>query len=197
MTTTKTFNVGKYNPADDSSDDHYALRLKHEITDGVVIDQRLVSPSVGSDEAWLPCLCGCRRTSPTINAGKSKFIQGHDAKFKGVLLRAHLAGAVVTTVGLTGVDVDSALDVAKSLGWVHYLSDAQKRHRVAAAARGERDKTKALRVKARSAEKASLVASAEKAVAKKAPAKKAPAKKAPAEPARVKRAYNRKASPAA
>lgn len=63
------------------------------------------------------CNCGCGE-----EAGRD-FRQGHDAKLKSALIKAHQAGEKVTVGGRTA----SALAVAERRGWGHFLQRAGKR----------------------------------------------------------------------
>ena len=71
------------------------------------------------------CHCGCG----TQTAKNRRFRQGHDARFKGVLMRAHVAGTTITLVHhITKDEVQmSAMDVANTYGWGKYLEDAAMR----------------------------------------------------------------------
>ena len=72
------------------------------------------------------CHCGC---TLQVNKGK-RFRQGHDARFKGILIRAHLAGADVT-IHNGSIDVTTAAArFAQDYAWEHYLRDAQYRAEV-------------------------------------------------------------------
>lgn len=106
----KRFDPTTYDPTTDSS----------KIGKG---DANTVRISRGTDKA-LTCQCGCGNTSERIVAGKSRFLQGHDARFKGVLIRAYLADAQLTIDG----KLTTALDEAKSQGWIKLLSEAKARH---------------------------------------------------------------------
>lgn len=106
----KRFDPTTYNPNLDSSD-----KGKGKL-DTVRIDR-------GTDKAPT-CACGCGQTSERITAGKSRFLQGHDARFMGVLIRAYLANVELTING----KVVSALDEAKAQGWIKILSEAKARH---------------------------------------------------------------------
>jgi hypothetical protein len=63
------------------------------------------------------CNCGCGE-----EAGRD-FRQGHDAKLKSALIKAHLAGEKVTVDGRTA----SARTVSERRGWGHFLQRASER----------------------------------------------------------------------
>lgn len=71
------------------------------------------------------CLCGCggETTSETAD-----FLPGHDAKYKGILSRAHLRGDIVVWVDSDGSATTpaTARDLADERGWSKYLDQAEK-----------------------------------------------------------------------
>jgi hypothetical protein len=80
------------------------------------------------------CTCGC---GMTVNKGR-KFRQGHDAKLKGALIEAHLAGVEVTIdYGGSAVTTD-ALSAAAAYGWGHFLDNAYARRVTIESKRAER-----------------------------------------------------------
>lgn len=75
----------------------------------------------------LTCHCGCGETPKGKNA---LFAMGHDARLRGKLIRAALAGAEVRTVYPAQPDsdsVDSAETVLDQYGWGKYLTEAELR----------------------------------------------------------------------
>jgi len=104
------FNPNTYNPTTDSSPSYT----------GTAHDLHLVI-----EEGQ--CQCGCELQS---NKGK-RFRQGHDAKLKGKLIRAYLAGYdVLRTQG--GITVgDSALNYAGQYNWTSYLERAAAKNSAA------------------------------------------------------------------
>lgn len=161
------FNTEKYDPRTDSSAGTDQHRAASRTERGVI----LVTPEG-------KCLDGC---GAEIGKGK-RFVQGHDARLKGILIRAHLAGAPVTTWnGKTNVKTASAVEFAKTLStdkfdWVEMLEKSKAAHDTPRPARKR---------------------PAKKVAAKKAPAKKAPAKKPAAKKTPAKKAAKRPAKKAA
>lgn len=139
------FNPATYDPAADST--------PNTSGEGLV---RVISRIEGRDKTVVE-LCHSGSGEP-VTSGR-RFRQGGDAQLKGKLIRAHLAGAKVTTVSAEGTSTATALAVAKTYGWEAYLKAAEERQNERTAARKVREATK-------------------KAAAKKSPAKKAAAKKA-------------------
>src|SRR5262245_13455467 len=69
-----------------------------------------------------PCLCGCGEF-PTRET--ADFVPGHDAKLKGALVKAHLAGeGFLVRVGDTEVE-KTALEVAEERDWEAFLLVAE------------------------------------------------------------------------
>lgn len=120
----------KYNPASDSTP---ALQKKAAETGRVTLD-------------WTDgtCLCGCK------GEAAGRFQPGHDARMKGKLMRAHIAGVGLTIIeGKESVDA-SALQVAGILSstkydWKAAIEDGAK----AAKTRAEAAAKKAAEVKAK------------------------------------------------
>lgn len=70
------------------------------------------------------CPCGCRQAP----VGKNRvFRMGHDARLRGKLIRAHVAGFEVAQVGPGLLISGPAMTVAHNLGWDHYLEEAARR----------------------------------------------------------------------
>lgn len=111
------FNPNTYNPVDDSTPG-LSLATHAEYKGCVVLVQ--------SDPVHCPCGCD---TKP--NGAKSKFVQGHDARLKGVLIRAHLTGTKVAYLedrsGKHKATPQTAMTVAKTHGWGDHLAYAQER----------------------------------------------------------------------
>lgn len=107
------FNAETYDPKMDSSHGTSGVRGRHNL-EGVV---------VRSQEGR--CLCGCGETVG------SKFKMGHDARFKGVLIRAHITSTPIHHVNPgddTKVVTRSAIQVAKELGWDSRVREGANRY---------------------------------------------------------------------
>lgn len=73
------------------------------------------------------CPCGCE--SFPRNA-KSKFVIGHDARFKGILIRAHLTGTSIRYFDIATQELvtpENPMHIARDLGWEQYLKDAAEK----------------------------------------------------------------------
>lgn len=81
------------------------------------------------------CPCGCFEV-PT--GKKRSFLMGHDARFKGKLIRAHISGADVTHVileekgsiksgAVRKIETNTAMELATRHGWEHVLEAAAER----------------------------------------------------------------------
>lgn len=140
------FNPSTYDPAADSTPG------TSDGAEGVV---RVIGRLEGRDKTIVElCHSG---SGDAVTPGR-RFRQGGDARLKGILIRAHLAGVKITTVTAEDTTTATALQVAKSYGWEPYLKAAEQRQ-------GERNAARKARETAR------------KTAAKKAPAKKAAARK--------------------
>jgi hypothetical protein len=142
------FNPATYDPAADSSNG----KSQSGTLTLVVAD--------GEDAL---CLSG---NGKPVSKGR-KFSQGGDAQLKGKLMRAHATGTKVTVVGAGGkAKTQTAMALAKELGWDGYLT----RFAEGVATRAQAAKDRA----ANQAEKAKAAKAAAKAngSAKKAPAKR-------------------------
>lgn len=117
------FNPNTYDPAADSSPDTEGYREPDEGRElqGVILDRTQVEGDDG--ELFDACQCGCR--SP-LNPGR-RFVQGHDARLKGILMRAHLAGVEVHVLQGGMLISTDAMDEAKDQGWAQFLKDAKAR----------------------------------------------------------------------
>jgi histone H1/5 len=173
------FNPTNYNPADDSSP-------------GAPSNGNLVL--IYKDDQACRCGCGGAPKNP-----KRRFIQGHDARLKGMLIRAAVTDTTVEIrQGKEKPATLSATSAAKVFGWGQ-VATAKARHteaeRTAKAKAAERAKVTAAKRDAITASKATKAAEKAKAAKAKAVAKrdsdrtkaaakkatkKAPAKKAPA-----------------
>ncbi len=105
------FNASKYDPRIDSSKGTKALRSSG--LDGVLL-------KVADGE----CVCGC---GDRPKRAGSKFVQGHDARLRGILTRAHLTGHPVTLVRGDEVTTTSAEAVAVEHRMEHHLAAAADR----------------------------------------------------------------------
>lgn len=70
------------------------------------------------------CRCGCG--DPLTNPKRS-FLQGHDARYKGLLQRAYRANESVAIVEGGAVVSSDALSLAEDRGWGHFMTEAPKR----------------------------------------------------------------------
>lgn len=126
-------NYAKYDPRIDSSEgaeDYWADRNAESGSQeaaGFYPDETVILITGGPDEAGelvTFCPCGCGQ----VPQGKGRtFRMGHDARLKGILIRAHVAGFEVARVGGGGITSSSALTYAQFFGWGAYLEAAAKR----------------------------------------------------------------------
>lgn len=149
------FNPNTYDPSSDSSP-------------GAPKTGNLVL--VYKDEFACRCGCGDKPKNP-----KRKFVQGHDARLKGALIRAAATGTKVEVRQGKTTDVITAEAAAKVFGWSAIISKAKASYADKAKASEARAKATA----ARKAEASKKAAAKAKAATKKAPAKKAAKKAAP------------------
>lgn len=108
------FNPERWKPSDDSSPGYRTLDPKSVVLKVTV-----------TDGGRLGCPCGCGE----IPLGtKAVFCMGHDARLRGILIRAHLMGVPVRywTQGVLG-DPKDAYDIAAGYYWKSYLDDAAMR----------------------------------------------------------------------
>lgn len=75
------------------------------------------------------CICGC---GSKTNSERSQFLQGHDARLRGILLRAQLHDRpiVISSDGESVATTTTARKMAAELGWSHALEAAQGRAKV-------------------------------------------------------------------
>lgn len=81
------------------------------------------------------CPCGCRETP---KGGDRIFCMGHDARYRGKLIRAHVAGIEVVEAGNGGLTSGAAMTFAAQFGWESYLEAAGEREAGRRAAKIER-----------------------------------------------------------
>lgn len=111
------FNDKKYDPGDDSSADRKTEARERGI---VILDVKSRPDGNG-----IGCPCGCGH----VPVGKkSRFMMGHDAKLRGILIRAHLTGTKMVEVidGKEGA-VISAMMMSQHYDWAPYLKQAELR----------------------------------------------------------------------
>lgn len=114
-------NLNKYRPREDSSPGTEGIRTRMpQLENDVILVVR------AND-----CLCGC--TQPPAGT-KSKFRMGHDARYRGKLIRAHVTGTKITIINSTTNEEDPLVVVsadpmalAKEHGWSDYLTIAAER----------------------------------------------------------------------
>jgi hypothetical protein len=106
------FNANKWTPGDDTSpgrrtDDPSRVVLNWHYDDA---------------EKRFGCPCGCNGMP---QGKKTKFAMGHDARLRGILIRAHLMAVEIRYI-VNGVTMEpmSAMEVAKKYDWKEYLDTA-------------------------------------------------------------------------
>jgi hypothetical protein len=110
------FNSDRYNTAQDSSPGWKTYKPEY-----------IVLLLAVDTDGKLGCPCGC---GGWPLGEKAKFAMGHDARLRGILIRAHLMGKQVFYVMRppNGAAVDTvpldAMKVAQKYGWAKYLDDA-------------------------------------------------------------------------
>lgn len=102
-----------YDPKNDSSPGTQAVRDREGFA-GVILHR--------TDPA--NCLCGCDQ--PPMGTGR-KFRMGHDARYRGILIRAYVAGAQVAIYDGGGLAIHDADELANELDWCQYLETAKRR----------------------------------------------------------------------
>lgn len=69
------------------------------------------------------CHCGC-----LVRVGnRSQFLQGHDAKLKGILQRAHHRGSEIHIIAGGDIASTSAYNEARNRGWTKFLVEFKAR----------------------------------------------------------------------
>lgn len=121
------FNPVTYDPKADSSKGHEKHRK--DGFDGVVL-------IVGEGE----CPDGC---GGKPNSKKRTFVQGHDARFKGILIRAASTGTKVRTVGPKGTTDKTALQIAGSFGFSDQVKSGSEGHQAKAKIRAAKAEARA------------------------------------------------------
>lgn len=110
------FNPNKWKPTDDSSPG-----LRAALDPGVVA----LLWKIRYSDLRFGCPCGCGEFPL---GDKATFCMGHDARLRGVLIRAHLMGVKIEYYrDLTGSNNSgpmTAMDIAEAYGWGHYLDAA-------------------------------------------------------------------------
>ncbi len=132
-------NYAKYDPRTDSSEgaqDYWADPQAEEGSEEAAGFYPGETVILLADAGQCPCGCGEKPTGE----GRT-FKMGHDARLKGILIRAHITGKEVAQVGGGGIVSGPALTVAQNLGWSRYLEAAAERE-------ANRKANKANRVKA-------------------------------------------------
>lgn len=126
------FNVEEYDPREDSQGTEKEGLLVIEVGQTIPDEE-------GKDEARETCLCGCGEV-PT--GKKARFVMGHDARLKGMLTRAHIAGTKVelTRNGKAAKEI-TARAFAKEQGdeWVARLEKSEADYAEKAKKRAERE----------------------------------------------------------
>lgn len=135
------FNPAKYDPRNDSSPDTDDLRVDGYENDVII--------ELGAVDGSKLCNCGCGDPLPERKNGKTvettRFIQGHDARFRGILIRAHLTNTEITVRDGAMQTSSSAMQLATNLDlgrknahWVSSLQNAQNTFDAKAAKRTNR-----------------------------------------------------------
>lgn len=108
------FNPEKWKPTDDSSEGFRTLD-PHSVVLNVAVRWEEPGQSLG-------CPCGC---GDFPLGDKATFRMGHDARLRGILIRAHLMGAKIRyhMEGTLGDPVD-AEELAEHYYWKSYLDSA-------------------------------------------------------------------------
>lgn len=115
-------NYGKYSPKSDSTPG-----ITHDFDPDSTVVLKACNDG-GEFKAGCPCGCG----EAALSKGRT-FGMGHDARYRGRLIRAHVAGCIVAHVQLDGKGrvehsaVDTALAKAAEHGWERYLEAAKER----------------------------------------------------------------------
>lgn len=139
------FNAATYDPASDSSKGHEQARKQFDgISDTVVL-------IVGEGEC--PDGCGAKPQ------GKNRtFRQGHDARLKGILIRAGATSRNVTTITGDVQTTETPLNLAKKYGFSGQVKDGIEREQAKAKTRQarqeKREQTAADKKAAKAAKKA-------------------------------------------
>ncbi len=104
-----------YGPKEISADSSFSWEQKSDDHTG---------PILVLGEGLCPCGCG---ESP--KGGKAVFAMGHDARYRGKLMRAHVAGIPVSTVAPDGKKPTEhdPRKLAAEHNWEHYLDAAKAR----------------------------------------------------------------------
>lgn len=84
--------------------------------EGVIIDISRKGPT----SSLFTCQCGCRQE---VMKGRA-FRQGHDARLKGILIRAYLNNVEVTILDGGGALSGSAEGFIRERGWDKFLADS-------------------------------------------------------------------------
>lgn len=118
------FNPSTYSPADDTSFDLIPEANKT----GLVHIDRTSGKGVESEQRL--CHCGCGQET---QGTKSMFRMGHDSRFKGILLRAHLTGTEMAVHTSGAINYYKALDLAREYdtpkyAWSDALLAAESKH---------------------------------------------------------------------
>ncbi len=118
-------NYAKYDPRTDSSPGAEMFWADRDAPEGSedaagFYPDETVILIVGEGE----CLCGCGEKPIGVNR---TFRMGHDARLRGVLIRAHITGTEVAVVKGGLIISGPALTEAANLGWDGYLIEAAQR----------------------------------------------------------------------
>lgn len=119
------FNQARWNPSQDSSPQFIQRAIKEK---KVFLERAYEGPGVTdrpSDAPLAGCPCGCG----TFPKGRGRFAMGHDARFRGILIRAHLTGTPIV-YPVAGEDHEAAaMELAKAYGasFTKALQDAELR----------------------------------------------------------------------
>lgn len=103
------FNPARWKPVDDSSPGYRT------------VDPSRVVINIKAGEDRHSCGCGCGEFP---SGKKAKFAMGHDARFRGALIRAHLTGTEVLILSDGVGRAMTAMERAEHYGWKEYLDAA-------------------------------------------------------------------------
>lgn len=119
--------MSKYrnNTAVDDSSVGSAFYREHpdDINDTTVFDENGVYLITMDDEGNRLCACGClARVGP-----RAEFVQGHDARLKGILQRAYVRESDINVIGGGGLTTTDAWIEARHRGWQKFLTEYKAR----------------------------------------------------------------------
>lgn len=133
------FILHRYDPRKDSSvgaEQYHADRdaeVGTEAAAGFYPDETVILITANEGD----CPCGQGAPHKPIGVGRT-FAMGHDARLRGILIRAHVAGKEVARVTASTIISSDARTYAEQFGWEGYLDDAKAREDTRVAAKVEK-----------------------------------------------------------